>query len=388
MPWRLVWRYLAAHPFRSLFTMMSMVAATFLLCLLQALLASLDVAVLNAAKNRLIVQSAVSLFVTLPHSYQGKIEAVDGVEDTCKWTWFGGYYQDPENFFAQFGADPGSLRRMYPEMEIIEGSYEEFERKRTGCVIGDLVAQRFSWEVGQTVPLIGTIYPRVDRKPWEYEICAIYTSNAATLDRNTMFFHHDYLDESIDSGSVETIKGVGVYAAAITPGVEPTRVMADIDALFENGPQVVQTTTEAEFNRQFVSMLGNVPALLSSIGASVLFAILLATLNTMIMAGRERTHHIGILKALGFGDGTVFGLLIAESMLVCALGGALGVFFATGIGKALEPFLISMFPGFAILPETQVFGLALAASVGLLAGILPAWQAMRLRPVDALRAEV
>jgi putative ABC transport system permease protein len=160
-----------------------------------------------------------------------------------------------------------------------------------------------------------------------------------------------------------------------------------VDELFENGPQRVQTTTEAEFSRQFVSMLGNIPTFVASIGGGVFFAILLAALNTMLMAARERTRAIGILKSMGFPDRTVFRVLLLESLLLCGLGGAAGV----GLGMGLEPVLASAFgsflPGFEIRTATAVAGLAVSLLVGVAAGVLPAWRASRLDPVEALRAD-
>ncbi len=69
----------------------------------------------------------------------------------------------------------------------------------------------------------------------------------------------------------------------------------------------------------------------------MLFAIFFAVLNTMIMAGRERTRDIGIMKALGFTDGTIFRLLVAESLLLCGLGGGLGIALGGLAARAADP---------------------------------------------------
>lgn len=387
-PLRLVWRYLWVHPVRSGLTLCSIVAATFLLCVLRGLIVSITAGVDAASASRLIVQSAVSLFVDLPHSYQSKIDGVEGVEMTSKWTWFGGVYQDPSNFFAQFGVDVDRLLPLYPEMTIVDGDYEEFRRRRNGCVIGKSLVERFGWQVGDSVPIEGTIFPRSDGSAWEFEVCAVYASTTTSVDEGILFFDHEYLTESVDSGDAQGPDGVSIYVIKVAQGAEPTAVMANVDAMFANGPQVVQTTTEREFNRQFVSMLGNVPTLLGSIGGGVLFAILLASVNTMVMAGRERTRDLGVLKALGFGDGTAFGLLLCEGLLLCSGGGLLGVGLALATEPLMKAALAATFPLYAVSLEVQLMGIGLAVSLGLLAGAIPALQAMRLRPVEALRAEV
>jgi len=126
VPLRLIPKNLLKHPLRSLLTVLSLAVALFLLCLLRSLVVTLDAGVENSKSDRVIAQSAVSLFVFLPESYLGKIRAIDGVAEAIGWTWFGGYYQKPENFFAQFAVDADRLLAMYPEMEIIEGSEEAF----------------------------------------------------------------------------------------------------------------------------------------------------------------------------------------------------------------------------------------------------------------------
>jgi putative ABC transport system permease protein len=147
----------------------------------------------------------------------------------------------------------------------------------------------------------------------------------------------------------------------------------------------VQTTTEAEFNRQFISMLGDVPSLLQLVGGAVLFAIFFAVLNTMIMAGRERTRDLGVLKALGFTDRVAMLLLVGESALVCGLGAVLGL----GLGLLLEkPFAAvtaSFLPGFGFDTNTLLLGGAIAVGVGLVSGIVPGLRAAKLTTVAALR---
>lgn len=387
MPWRLIWKFLVAHPIRSLLTLGSIVVATFLLCMLRSFLSSMDMGVTEASSNRLIVQSAVSLFVDLPHAYQTKIESVDGVETTAKWTWFGGVYQNEGNFFAQFGVDEDRMAAIYPDIELVEGSIEEWSAAKTGCIIGEGLVERFGWQVGDTIPIIGMIFRRTDGEPWTFEVKGVYRAGSGAVDANTLYFQHDYLDEVLETGGATGPRGVSTFVAKLAPGAEATGVMADIDALFENGPQVVQSTTEAEFNRQFLTMMGNVPMLMNSIGGGVLFAIFLAALNTMIMAGRERTQQLGILKALGFTDGVAFGLLITESLILCGLGGLLGVGLATGLEAWLGTAMSQMFPNFSIRPETKALALGVSVLVGFLAGVVPAWRAKQLVPVRALRAE-
>jgi putative ABC transport system permease protein len=385
---KLVWRNLTKHWVRSLLTIGSLVVALFLLCTLQSLVTTLSTAVGTFDTRRLWVQSAVSLFVDMPTSYQPKISALPGVERTCKWQWFGGFYKEQSNFFAQFAVDAEELLDTCPEIVLVEGSAEAFLADKRACVIGEGLASQFGWKVGDRVPLLGALFPHPDGPDvaWQFDVAAIYRPGAENWDNRTLFFHWDYFEDTIEA-SGQPSPGFGTMVIRMEPGADAEALMASVDTLFANGPQRTQTTTEAEFQRQFISMFGNVPFFVSSIGGGVLLAILLAAINTMLMAGREQTHDVGILKALGFADGSVFGLLLAQSLLLCLLGGGLGVALALATEEGLAAALGAQFPGYTITPTTIGLGLAVSAGVGLVAGFVPAWTARRLQPVEALRTE-
>jgi putative ABC transport system permease protein len=178
---------------------------------------------------------------------------------------------------------------------------------------------------------------------------------------------------------------VGIFVVKMAPGADRTEVMSRIDALFEQGPQVVQTTTEAEFQAQFVSMIGNVPLFVSSIGGGVMVAILLAALNTMLMAAREQTRDIGVLKALGFGDGVVAGVLLWQSLALCAFGGGAGILLAASTEDAVAKMLGTVFPGYEVTAATLWSAAGATLLVGLVAGVGPALRARGLSVIDALR---
>src|SRR5262245_38139108 len=160
MPFKLLLRNLLGHPVRSVLTAASVTVAVFLLCVLDAANRGLDAAVATASRTRLWVQSAVSLFVDLPASYQSKIATAPGVADVVRFQWFGGVYRDPSNFFGQFGVDAEKWAAAYPEVEFSAGTLADWQRARTHCIVGEDLAARFGWKVGDHVPLIGTIFPR------------------------------------------------------------------------------------------------------------------------------------------------------------------------------------------------------------------------------------
>jgi putative ABC transport system permease protein len=132
-------------------------------------------------------------------------------------------------------------------------------------------------------------------------------------------------------------------------------------------------------------MFGNIPLFVGWIGTGVVLAILLASINTMLMSMREQSRDIGIQKSLGFTDGSMFALLATQALLLCLVGGGIGVGIAWVTRPAIADWMAKMFPGFVITGGTYAIAAAVTVGLGLAAGALPAHRARRLRPIEALR---
>jgi putative ABC transport system permease protein len=199
-------------------------------------------------------------------------------------------------------------------------------------------------------------------------------------DTTQFWFRWDYLDERKTFG-----KGwVGWYTVRIANPDEAVRLVKVIDEQFANSPAETKTDTEKAFAASFVKQMGNIQLLIMSVGSVVFFTLLLVTGNTMAIAVRERTRELAVLKAVGFSDGFVLTLVIAETLVVAAVGGALGLGLAKLFTLRGDP-TGGLLPFFHLSAEATGLGLGLALAVGLLAGILPALSASRLRVVNALR---
>lgn len=382
-PFKLVWRNLLRRPLRSILTMLSIAVAIFLICGLRTLVTTISSGVQHANSRRLAVMSSTGLFAELPLHYQAEIERVPGVEMTTKFQWFGGYYRSMQHFFAQFAVDPETMFDMYPECKVPAEQVEAFRRQRTGCIIGDRLVKEFGWKIGDTIPIIGALHPHPEDRAWEFQVAGIYHSDVPSFDNRTLFLRWDYFEETLRQG--DQPPGVGVYSIRVEPGADVPRIIADVEEAFRESEQRVDCITEAEFQRQFVTMFGNIPLFVGWIGTGVVLAILLASINTMLMAMREQSRDIGIQKSLGFTDGSMFALLATQALLLCLVGGGFGIVLAWAAQPVIADWMAQMFPGFSITAGTYAIAAAVTLGIGLAAGALPAHRARRLRCIEALR---
>ncbi len=372
---RLIWANLKRNKRRTILTILSVAVALFLFATLRSVLTTLNAAVQVGSETRLIARNAISIVFQLPKSYYERLRAVDGVEGVSWANWFGGAYRDAQDFFASFAVDAETYFPLYPEIQVAPDQMKAFMGERTAAMVGEELLKRYGWKVGDTVTLRGTIYPG----DWPFTIRAVYHPTTPYIDESSFIFHWDYLYERSDRQA-----DVGWYILRLSnPDLAPA-VAEKIDGMFRNSSAATTTATERAFQASFVTMYGNIGFFLGAIGLAVFFAILLVAANTMMMAARERTTEYAVLKALGYGDGLLFGLVMAEAALVTLVGGTLGVggaklFFGS------TTILDAWFPGFGVTWPTAALGVGLALAIGLLSGLIPALRAARLPVVQALR---
>lgn len=367
---------------RTVFTVLSIFVAFVLFTILSALKTGFEGGVELAGADRLITIHKVSLIQPLPEAYEADIETVDGVVDATPAVWFGGVYQDPRNFFGQIAVDSEEWLAMYPEYVLTPEEREAWLADRTGAIAGEALAQRFGWEVGDRIPIQGTIWRRKDgSKLWEFTLRGIYEGAEEGTDDTQMFFHYEYLDEARAFGDGL----VGWYTIRISEPQRAAEVAEAIDAEFANSPTETKTATEKAFVQAFANQIGDVGAIVTAILAAVFFTMLLVAGNTMAQAVRERTGELAVLKTLGFTDGKVLGLVLGESVLVAVLGGALGLAVGWVLVSGMASELGAFLPAVYVRPRDFALGAVLVLFVGAAAGILPALQAMRLEVVEALR---
>ena len=377
----LMWRNIMRRKMRSIFTILSIAVAFVLFAFLSATRAALTVGVEFAGEDRLIMTHKVSLIQLLPLSYLPRIKGVAGVTDATHQTWFGGYYQDPLNFFANMPVEPEPFLKMYPEFLLPEAQKKAWLADRTGAIIGRDLAARFGWKIGDRIPLQATIWTgKGGARTWELNIVGIYDGATKATDLTQLFFRYDFFDEFRAGGQGL----IGWYVIRIKDPSAVNEVCRTIDALFANSPAETKTQPEKAFLQGFANQVGNVGAIMTAVVTAVFFTMLLVAGNTMAQAVRERTGELAVLKTLGFRDRQILGLVLLESLAVAVIGGGLGLlvgWLAISRGDPTKGLL----PAFFLPPRDLAIGIFCTVALGLVAGILPAHRAMRLKIADALR---
>ncbi len=379
---KLILRNALRHKLRTGLTVLGLIVAVLAFGLLQTVVDAWYAGANSAAPNRLVTRNAISLVFSMPLHYREKIRAVPGVRQVAPFNWFGGYYQDPKNFFAQFAVDPLPFLAMYPEYRIAEDDLRAFLRDRKGAIIGRKLADRYGFRVGDTIPLQGTIYPGV----WSFTVRAIYDGADARVDASQLFFHWEFLNETMKQRQPRRGDQVGVFMVQIEDPQRSAAIAQAIDALFKNSLAETLTETEKAFQLGFVAMTEAIVVAIRIVSFVVIFIILAVMANTMAMTARERTPEYATLKVLGFGPGYVARLVFGESLAIALCGAALGIALTFPVAAWFGAEMGNFFPVFEVSRTTVALQLACAVGVGIAAALLPGRNAARVRIVDGLRA--
>ncbi len=388
---RLVLINLHRNPLRTALTFASVFMALFLYSSLGAILDTFQAAADSGSRDRLAVRHAISLTNFLPRSYKDRITSLPGVKRVCTQTWFGGVDPAaPREMKQRFAVDDDFWPEYRNDFSVIEWSEPQsavslpsetdphlaaYWIERTACIVGSDLMKARGWKLGQTIHLQGTLF----RGTWDFVIRGVYKKKPGGMWPNDLIlFHNEYLREKGLGGQ----DLVGVFKIEIPDKSLSAAISTQVDAMFENSDNPTKTESEQALVAGFISMFGNVPFALRMIGFAVVFTILVISANTMVMSVRERTSEIGVLKTLGFSDRAIFGMIIAEAAIITT-GGGLAAALLAKMGLDQAPFPI--FNTLTITWSTVIGAIAIAVGLGAVSGFIPAWQASRLRIVDALR---
>ncbi len=325
---------------------------------------------------RIAVRNKVSIAVTLPARQLQRLEKIKGVVAVTPFTYFGGKYRgDDFTTFAQFAVDPAQFTNVFVDVKSSPGQIEAWMKDRTSCLVGKQTMDQYKLKIGDRMKLSGTFYPcDLDMK--------IVGQYAGTLDDRSVFFHHKFLEESLDG-----YDNVGAWWVRAASAEEAPFVIDAINKAFANSSAEVRAETERAFQMSFVSMWGNIKILIGSIATVVVFTLLLVAVSTMSMAIRERFRELAVLKALGFRRREIFAFILAESFGLAMVGALVGAGGAWLFFQNIDITKISngLFINFEVTPKIMGTAFLVASVLGVVAAIAPAISVARTSVVDGLK---
>lgn len=379
---RLIVKNTMRHKLRTSLTILGLVVAIFSFGLLQTVINAWYAGAEGASNTTLVTRNKTSLVFPLPLSYQARIRAVPGVTGVGYANWFQGVYKDPKNFFAQFAISGESYLDIYPDYLLPPEDRAAFLRDRKGAIVGRKLADQYGFKVGDVIPLKGTIYPG----NWELIVRGIFDGKQTSTNTATLFFHWDYVNETVKKLSPRRANQIGVYVVQINQPENAAAISSAVDREFANSLAETLTETEKAFQLSFVSMSEAIVVAIRVVSFVVIIIIAAVMANTMAMSARERLGEYATLKALGFGPGFLALMIFGESLLLSAFGAALGILilfpFAAFLGKVMG----TMFPVFEVTQLTVLQQMLAALVIGAVAAIAPTVRAIRVNIVEGLRS--
>jgi putative ABC transport system permease protein len=377
--WSMLWRSKA----RTWLTFCSIAVAFFLFGMLQAVESAFMSGVRLAGDDRLVVGHRMGFTAgVLPLSYLSQIEQVEGVRAVNSLFPFGGTWQHEKNHVQGIAADPSPARVSDPSFIVAPEHARAFQETFTGALVGRDLAAKYGWKVGDHIALTIPQHRKDGTQHWEFDLVGTFWYDDKLTGRsrpaNFLMIRYDYWNESVKYPNL-----VLWYFVLIHDPQQATAVGQAIDALFLNSQYPTKTERESEFQASFLKQMGDIAAIVTAILAAVFFTLVIVAGNAMMQAFRERVPELAVMKTVGFTNRRIVALVAAESVALCFTAGSLGLGLSMLTVPALQKAGVEL-PVFAIENSTAAAGFLLAAALGVVAALIPAWNAARLSVIEAL----
>ncbi len=377
-------RNLAHNGLRAALTVVGVAVAVLAFLLLQAVTAAWVSGPRSAPRDRVVTRHKVTFAMALPKHYVEVVRSSSHVKAATWASWFGG--RDPRHdtdFFATLAVDPSSYFSVYDDMKVPRAERDAFEHDKQGAIVGDVLARKFGWRVGEKVVLQSGIVPG----EWRFTIDGIYTATSKAVDRSNFILRWDYINDSVP---VDRRDMIGWIVSRVDDPTRAAQVSVGIDGLFDDRDIQTLSQDERSVGAHFLAMLSAILDALDAVSAVILVVMMLILGNTVAMGVRERAAEYGVLRAIGFLPSHVAFSVVAESLVLGALGGLLGTALAWPFIDVLVARLVAdtmgpFFPSFGLDASQMAIGILLPAALGAIASAIPAWTASRRSVIDSIR---
>ncbi|MBB2755002.1 UNVERIFIED_ORG: putative ABC transport system permease protein [Rhizobium aethiopicum] len=331
----------------------------------------------GASANLLGVFNKSGRGLPLPIAYLNRIAAQRDVAAVAYTARMRGFVEVEKNVVAVSAVDPKAIAAANgAELGLTPELIAALEVGRDRVLVGRALAEAQGWSVGQRIGLTSQLMKADGSRNWSFSIAGIFEGADTSTDTYFMLARYDM----VNSARARDRDTVDAFVVRPREGVASGVLAARIDALFANSAAETRTQSEKQFLEAFLRQFADVGLIVSLVVGAAFVTILMISVNTMLFAIRERRFEIGVMKVLGFSRGRIVALILGETLFIFAVGGVGGLILAKLATLSIGPEFGLVFSGGVLLKST-----AMIAGLGLLTGLLPAVNAMRLPIVNAFK---
>ena len=373
----LIWSGIWRKPGRTALVLLQVAVAFALFGVLQGMKMGVDRSVANTRADVLFVAPADFGGAPLPLSYLDRLRSIPGMKSVSFADGFLGTYQKPTERVFVLAIPPTKLWvTLVPEIfQVAPEDLEALAKTRNGVLITTDIGKKYGWHIGERIPLTSNTLQTDGSGTWTFQIVGTVTDHEPG-EAGFIVANYDYLDEAraLNKGTVRN------FYAVISDPKRAAQMSDRIDQLFANSSNETRTASFRENAQQQMRSIGDLNFLIRSVISAVLVALLFSITTMMMQTIRERTAEFAVLKTLGFGDRSIFLVVVGEGLLICVAAALMGLALAAGV----FPYAAKFIPGLSMPLSVVGFGLIGAVVVALITAAPPASRAARLQVVDAL----
>lgn len=385
MKWLLyIGKNLLRNKKRTLLTMGAVALALFIFTMLQTILTAMEFQVSRGpAETRLgVIEKYAGPRRQLPENYWPQLQRFEGVVAVTPTNFSVVSVGRSEVYYIGLLVDPESYRQVFEATASVipTEQYDDFISRRNGAIIGRKIMDQYGWKVGDAI----TLRSLQHKIALELVISGVYPTTEGSTDQmdSRLLINRRYYESLIGNPGKVTIFWLRLNSPAST-----LPVMKAVSDYYSIGPMEVSVETESSMLAQLTSYTATIQLIIRVISTVVLFTILLVTVNTIALSIRERRKEIAVMKALGYTPANIRWLIIGESVFISLLAGVIGTAVAYVLFnlKGLTLSLGLTFD-FRVQPEVVALGLGLSIILGIVSGLLPAYNASRVNVIKVMHS--
>lgn len=380
----LIWRYHKFFGMRSVLLTVAVILAFGTFGILGALRYSIQGGDNSIASRRLMVMSDAGAMQGLPISAIDTIRKVDGLKAISYATWIGLYYREQSTMFMSFAVDPKTWFDTHPDMVMDDATRKAFLGDPRAILVSADIADKFGWKKGDSVPLQSLLFrPPKGEKAWNHIVAGVFESSQGAGSRNFAITHYDFLNENRDLWK----DTVASFIVTLDPNVTADDASQRIDTALGSSAWPSHTSSDQVFHNDFFAQFGDIVSMIQMVVAVAFATLMLIVSSGMALGVRQRRRDLGILRVIGYSTYKILRIVVGQTMMVVVVGAVLGLAFAFVFNWTITSKYPEILPQLDLPIPIIVQAFAIAVALSLFGAAIPAYIALRTKPVEAMAEE-